>query len=38
MDMTFAIEVIFTGLLVLALIAITVISVGILVNLFKGQS
>lgn len=38
MDPVLAIELTFTALLVLALVAITVISVGVIVKLFKGQS
>lgn len=38
MDPVFAIELTFTGLLLLALGAISWISIGVLVNLFKGQS
>lgn len=38
MDTVLAIELVFTGLLVLALVAITWISVGVIVKLFKGQS
>jgi hypothetical protein len=38
MDTVLVIEIIFTGLLVLALVAISFVSVVVLKNLFKGQN